>query len=202
MASCEHEPYTEAMGRRIGGAVLVALLAACSGATTGTGTSGEGGVDGAGGSSGGGGGSSGAGSSGSASGSSGAGSSGASVDAGTACTNSAGCAANEICGFPTAQGCSARGTCFPAPGVTCLAFAAGCACNDAVINITCTGLPSGYVAQPLLNPGACIQPEGGTGCTFDSQCYPGLKCCYPCGIPGCSNACVTPQADGSCPLYP
>jgi hypothetical protein len=66
-----------------------------------------------------------------------------------------GCAASEVCGFPTAQGCSARGTCFPAPGITCLAYAAGCACDGTEINITCTGLPGGYVTQPLLHSGTC-----------------------------------------------
>ena len=39
-------------------------------------------------------------------------------------------------------------------------------------------------------------------------CAPGLACCYPCGIPGCSNRCQTPCPAGSpgcfngCPLVP
>jgi hypothetical protein len=44
--------------------------------------------------------------------------------------------------------------------------------------------------------------EAGAHCSDDSQCAAGLKCCYPCGIMGCSNECITPTASGTCPLFP
>jgi hypothetical protein len=37
---------------------------------------------------------------------------------------------------------------------------------------------------------------------MDSECAPGLKCCYPCGTPGCTNKCIKPLTSGTCPLYP
>lgn len=39
-------------------------------------------------------------------------------------------------------------------------------------------------------------------CANDAQCPAGLKCCYPCGIPGCENRCSRPASDGNCPLLP
>ena len=39
-------------------------------------------------------------------------------------------------------------------------------------------------------------------CKEDLQCPPGLKCCYPCGIPGCENRCAQPSQDGHCPAFP
>jgi hypothetical protein len=38
-------------------------------------------------------------------------------------------------------------------------------------------------------------------CSNDSECSPGLKCCYPCGIPGCQNACIAPTPNGQCPMF-
>jgi hypothetical protein len=39
------------------------------------------------------------------------------------------------------------------------------------------------------------------GCTNDNQCPSNFRCCYPCGIPGCANACL--QTDGGpCPAFP
>jgi hypothetical protein len=41
----------------------------------------------------------------------------------------------------------------------------------------------------------------GTPCSADDECMTGLLCCYPCGIPGCTNQCLEPMG-GSCPLFP
>lgn len=38
-------------------------------------------------------------------------------------------------------------------------------------------------------------------CTSHSQCPQGQLCCYPCGVPDCSNICMTPVR-GRCPLIP
>jgi hypothetical protein len=70
------------------------------------------------------------------------------------------------------------------------------------VNVICNGLPSGYAPRPLAHTGACTGLDAGSACTSDTQCGPGLKCCYPCGVQGCTNQCITPQANGTCPLYP
>lgn len=41
----------------------------------------------------------------------------------------------------------------------------------------------------------------GTLCGSTAECAAGLMCCYPCGIPGCSNRCIAPMG-GRCPLFP
>jgi hypothetical protein len=54
-------------------------------------------------------------------------------------------------------------------------------------------------------PGAeSLTPEPtflSTPCTSSSQCPTGQLCCYPCGIDGCSNVCMTP-VKGRCPFFP
>lgn len=79
-------------------------------------------------------------------------------DAGATCTSDADCGGN-VCGFPSSAACSAKGTCFPAALVTCLAYAPGCACDGSEINITCNGLPDGYETKPLEHTGSCV--DGG-----------------------------------------
>jgi hypothetical protein len=68
--------------------------------------------------------------------------------------------------------------------------------------VVCNGLPTGYDTKPLAYTGACGQVDAGGACTSDVECTPGTKCCYPCGIPGCTNQCIAVPAGGSCPLYP
>jgi hypothetical protein len=75
------------------------------------------------------------------------------------CRSSADCASGGVCGFREADGCAATGSCFPAPGVVCLLYAPGCACDGTEVSIACTGLPAGYASKSLLHPGVCI--EGG-----------------------------------------
>jgi hypothetical protein len=49
----------------------------------------------------------------------------------------------------------------------------------------------------------CVPDKGTSGpCTSDHDCRGGDLCCYPCGVGGCSNACVAPAAGGGCPLFP
>jgi hypothetical protein len=81
------------------------------------------------------------------------------VDGGKACARDADCTPG-ICGFPTANACTATGTCFPAPGVTCAAYVAGCACDGSMVNIACNGLPSGYAPRPLRHAGMCAADGG------------------------------------------
>jgi hypothetical protein len=83
------------------------------------------------------------------------------VDAGGApCVTSANCGANEICGFPESEACSAQGTCFQSAGATCMAYSAGCACDGTIINIVCNGLPGGYETKPLRHTGMCTGDGG------------------------------------------
>jgi hypothetical protein len=84
----------------------------------------------------------------------------------------------------------------------CNAYSPGCACDGTEESIVCNGLPSGYARKPLLHTGACAALEAGAGCTSDTQCGPGLKCCYPCGTAGCTNTCIAVPDGGGCPLYP
>ena len=51
----------------------------------------------------------------------------------------------------------------------------------------------------LLGPLASLESSV---CKEDLQCPFGLKCCYPCGIPGCENRCMPPGQDGHCPAFP
>ncbi len=74
---------------------------------------------------------------------------------GTSCTSSNDCAANDVCGFPMQDGCTAKGICFPAPMAICNAYSPGCACDGSMISIACTGLPDGYVSKPLAHTGMC-----------------------------------------------
>ncbi|HEV2851183.1 MAG TPA: hypothetical protein VHC97_00110 [Thermoanaerobaculia bacterium] len=38
-----------------------------------------------------------------------------------------------------------------------------------------------------------------TACTSNADCPPDQLCCYPCGIEGCSNVCMTPWRKNQCP---
>lgn len=42
----------------------------------------------------------------------------------------------------------------------------------------------------------------GAACSSGDTCGGGTKCCYPCGIQGCQNRCITPMASGQCPMFP
>jgi hypothetical protein len=75
-------------------------------------------------------------------------------DGGKSCTSDADCGLG-ICGFPTADMCAAKGTCFPPPGAVCAAYSPGCACDGTTTNVICNGLPSGYAPKPLRHAGMC-----------------------------------------------
>jgi hypothetical protein len=87
------------------------------------------------------------------------------ADAGAtgACTNSADCGSGRICGFLESAGCTATGSCFPAPGVTCNVVLLACACDGTDMNVACTGLPGDYAPKPYAHSGACGPDSGGGG---------------------------------------
>jgi hypothetical protein len=41
-----------------------------------------------------------------------------------------------------------------------------------------------------------------SSCASDNDCAAGELCCYPCGIPGCSNVCTPIAPGGRCPALP
>jgi hypothetical protein len=103
----------------------------------------------------------------------GSGSGGSDAGHGASCTSSAQCGSDEICGFATAEACSATGECFAAPGAECDAYSPGCACDGTEINIACNGLPTGYETAPLAHTGACTggtDAGAGAPCTLSAEC--------------------------------
>jgi hypothetical protein len=78
---------------------------------------------------------------------------------GSACATDADCTSGYRCGFPTADACTATGSCFPVENVECLVYEAGCACDGTEVSIACNGLPGGYSPKPLRHTGACT--DGG-----------------------------------------
>ena len=80
----------------------------------------------------------------------------------------------------------------PAPSVTAAAPAV-----PATADFLAT-LSGGQVSAPSdLTPAPAFM----TSCTSNAQCPAGTLCCYPCGIDGCTNMCITP-VKGHCPHFP
>ena len=98
---------------------------------------------------------------GSSSGSAGSSSSSGVGGDGATCTIDTDCDMGERCGFPKLAGCSATGSCFPAPGAICNAIVLACACDGTEINVACNGLPSDYAPKPFAHSEACGFDSGG-----------------------------------------
>jgi hypothetical protein len=97
---------------------------------------------------------------------------------GVACTTSANCAANEVCGFLESASCQAQGQCFP-QGVQCNCFSPGCACDGTTtVNIACNGLPDGYALQPISHSGMCLAGDGGSAMCGTQTCTAAEYCSY------------------------
>jgi hypothetical protein len=62
------------------------------------------------------------------------------------------------------------------------------------------------IAFVLLALAALVPPAQSLAqtiyCTSDDDCPTGQLCCYPCGIDGCQNVCMTPWRGGECPVFP
>jgi hypothetical protein len=183
---------------------VTGIVAGCSGGITTINTndggasssSGGGSTSGGSGSSSGGSGSS-SGGSGSSGGRSGSSSGGSGGDGG-GCATDTDCGTGKMCGFKTADSCSATGACFDAPGpgtAMCDAYSAGCACDGTEINLACNGYPSGYGSKPVLHTGACEAPvDAGASCSTDTDCGTGKMCAFK-----IADAC---SATGTCLVRP
>jgi len=112
--------------------------------------------------------------------------------AGTSCGADEWCDLPNGCGGPDAQGvCKKRPQGCPedCPGV--------CGCDGKQYCNACGANAAGVDTSDDAT--AC---QVGKKCSTDSECGKGLKCCYPCGIPGCENQCTVPMPSGQCPMYP
>ena len=111
------------------------------------------------------------------------------------------CAADEWCDVP--NGCGAPGSmgvCQTRPQ-GCTADCPGvCGCDG---QFYCNVCDANAMGVDTGDSTSCSPGDGGqnTGCSSDFDCQSGLKCCYPCGIPGCSNACIPPDSSGQCPMF-
>jgi hypothetical protein len=119
------------------------------------------------------------------------------------------CTTDDFCDFEP-NDCGATdmlGTCRKRPQ-GCLADCPGvCGCDGRFYCNACTAQSVGVDPSSdtsCMDTDAGARGDGGQNapCQDDNQCQAGLKCCYPCGIPGCMNACIPPTAAGRCPLFP
>jgi len=123
---------------------------------------------------------------------------------GAACGGLAGvqCAADEWCDFP--DGCGypdALGVCKKRPE-GCTADCPGvCGCDG---KFYCNVCSANGLGIDTSNDTSCSPGDAGSGssCGSDFECQAGLKCCYPCGIPGCQNQCMKADSSGQCPAFP
>ena len=126
------------------------------------------------------------------------------VDAGTpptTCKTDTDCGTGKLCGFNTADGCSAVGTCVsPTTGPQCTAVYEVCTCAGGTTTGGCTAYPAGYLAAPVPNAnaravgGVCGAVDAGPApCSKNSDCA-GVDVCAFTISDGCSavGTCVAP----------
>jgi hypothetical protein len=112
------------------------------------------------------------------------------------------CDADEFCDY--GGGCAmddASGVCKKRPQGCTADCPGACGCDGKFYCNGCAAHATGMDTDPTAtcNPG---DAGAGTACQSDNECQPGLKCCYPCGIPGCQNSCMAPDPSGQCPMFP
>jgi hypothetical protein len=112
------------------------------------------------------------------------------------------CPEGYYCDFPPGCGVADEtGICVKTPEVCDDDCPGVCGCDG---QLYCNACMANAAGIDTSNGTECSAGDGGAGtvCGSDFQCAAGLKCCYPCGIPGCENQCMTPWANGECPMFP
>jgi hypothetical protein len=73
------------------------------------------------------------------------------VVTGSSCAQDADCKSGQVCGYATADSCSATGVCliYPIPGTAhCNSVLLACGCSGSQVAIACD-FPSGYAPAPI-----------------------------------------------------
>jgi hypothetical protein len=113
------------------------------------------------------------------------------------------CGPEEWCDYPPGAMCGAfdmPGVCRPRPDGCDDDCPGVCGCDGVFHCNECQAHASGF---DITSETYCMDGgDEGTVCGTDVDCKAGLKCCYPCGVPGCENVCTTPGTNGECPMYP
>ena len=132
-------------------------------------------------------------SNGGASGSSNTGGSSTGGSAGSsACSAAAPCPDGYDCLYKMADGCTAKGSCFKAPGgALCASVSPYCGCSGQVVDVPCYD-PSGYSPAPVSSP----QSSASCSMTPDAACV-GKSCGAGCGTGEVPAVC---DAAGKCIL--
>ncbi len=63
-------------------------------------------------------------------------------------------------------------------------------------------LAAGCGSSPPPQTQAAPATREGMTCSAETDCGPGLACCYPCGIEGCQNQCIRVEPGTGCPPFP
>jgi hypothetical protein len=103
------------------------------------------------------------------------------------------CPMGQYCDTPNCGVADETGVCLTPPATCDKVLAPVCGCDGKTYSNDCIRQMAGVSLQ---HAGTC----DGT-CTVDTDCAPGMLCCYPCGIPDCMNMCTTP-VNGKCPMPP
>ena len=125
-----------------------------------------------------------------------------------ACDKSNQCPPDEYCAEVNSDfHCVSSGWCAKRPKSCPGECWVACSCGGEWCSI-CVSRLFGHDAAPF---GSQCQGFGGASSILDAglgapcgwyqgTCATGLKCCYPCTVPGCQGECMPPDANGMCPV--
>jgi hypothetical protein len=84
-----------------------------------------------------------------------------SEDAGAPCVDTSNCAASEVCAYPLADGCSAKGHCIPVAQPTCASFTELCGCDGTIVRGGGCFYPPGFAGGPTKGDPITACMDGG-----------------------------------------